>query len=78
MQTGSYTAEMGGAGGGQINIVTRTGSNEFHGTGYEFLRNDVLDARTFNEMDSVESSGPKQLRWLVQWTNNPKQEFLLL
>lgn len=53
VQTGSYSAEMGGAGGGQINIVTRTGTNQFHGTGYEFLRNGALDAKTFNEMDTT-------------------------
>jgi hypothetical protein len=50
VQTGSYSAEMGGAGGGQINIVTRTGSNAFHGTVYEFHRNGALDARAFNQM----------------------------
>ena len=50
VQTGSYSAEMGGAGGGQINIVTRSGTSQFHGTVYEFLRNGAMDASTFNSM----------------------------
>jgi hypothetical protein len=50
VQTGSYAADMGGAGGGQINIVTRSGSSHLHGTVYEFLRNGALDAHSFNEM----------------------------
>src|SRR4051812_35328579 len=41
---------MGGAGGGQVNIVTHSGSNQLHGTLYDFLRNNALDARAFNEM----------------------------
>lgn len=53
VETGSYSAEMGGAGGGQINIVTRTGSANFHGTAYEFLRNGAMDARSFNQMDGM-------------------------
>ena len=49
VQTGSYRAEMGGAGGGQVNVITRSGTSAFHGTAYEFLRNDNIDARTWNE-----------------------------
>lgn len=50
VQTGSYSADMGGAGGGQINIVTRSGTAHLHGTAYEFIRNGALDAHSFNEM----------------------------
>ncbi|HEX6467263.1 MAG TPA: carboxypeptidase regulatory-like domain-containing protein [Terriglobales bacterium] len=50
VETSSYTAEMGGAGGGQINIVTHSGSGHYHGTIYEFLRNGALDASTFGSM----------------------------
>ena len=50
VETSSYTADMGGAGGGQINIVTHAGSSQFHGTVYEFLRNGAMDASTFGSM----------------------------
>jgi len=50
VQTGRSPAAPGGAGGGQINIVTRTGSSRFHGTAYEFLRNGDMDAHSFNQM----------------------------
>src|SRR3989475_303856 len=50
VETSSYTADMGGAGGGQINIVTHSGSGQYHGTVYEFLRNGAMDASTFGSM----------------------------
>src|SRR5579859_6423806 len=51
VQTGAYSAELGGAGGGQVNIVTNGGTSHFHGTAYEFLRNGAMDAHSFNEME---------------------------
>jgi len=44
LQTSSFAPEFGRTPGGQISIVTRSGSNQFHGTAFEYFRNSVLDA----------------------------------
>src|SRR5262249_8471141 len=45
--TNSYNAEFGRAGGSIVTIITKNGSNKLHGSLFEFLRNDVFDARNF-------------------------------
>src|SRR5688572_2367006 len=42
-----YSAESGAAAGGQVQLISKTGTNEFHGTVYDFIRNDSFDARPF-------------------------------
>jgi Carboxypeptidase regulatory-like domain len=49
----SYGAEFGKRPAGQVLIVTQSGSNQFHGSLYEFLRNNDLDARNFFDPGSV-------------------------
>jgi len=55
VQTSTYAPEFGRTPGGQISILTRSGTNQFHGTVFEYLRNDVLDANN----------------WFNGYTNNP-------
>jgi hypothetical protein len=47
VQSHSDQAEFGGVTGGIVNLITKSGTNQFHGSAYEFLRNDALDARGF-------------------------------
>ena len=45
--TGNFSAEYGKSSGGVINAITKSGTNQFHGTAYEFLRNSAMDAKNF-------------------------------
>ena len=47
VQTSSYSAKYGGNAGGVVNIVTKGGTNDLHGTGFEFVRNADFNARNF-------------------------------
>ena len=49
VQTANFSAEFGNYSGAQINMALRSGSNELHGTVFEFLRNNQFDARNFFE-----------------------------
>lgn len=55
----SYDAEFGKSGGGVVSVVTKGGSNQFHGSAFEFLRNDNLDANA----------------WVNNRNNRPRVEF---
>jgi len=47
VQTALYDAAYGRYGGANVSLITRTGGNDFHGTIFEFLRNEILNANDF-------------------------------
>ena len=58
--TGTYSAEYGRNSGGQVIITTKSGTNQFHGNAFEFLRNQVLDARNFFAPPNTPTPGFKR------------------
>lgn len=58
----TYSAEYGRSSGSIVNIATRSGTNQFHGEGFEFLRNEVLDARNFFNKEFNPISGAKNAK----------------
>ncbi|MCU1260294.1 MAG: hypothetical protein JWO80_3179 [Bryobacterales bacterium] len=52
MDSSNYPAEYGTRTGGQISFITRSGTNKLHGSIFEYLRNDAMDARNFFSVTS--------------------------
>src|SRR6266581_539558 len=59
IQTSTYAPEFGRTPGGQISIVTRSGTNQFHGSAFDYLRNDALDANDWF-VDELGLSKPEE------------------
>jgi hypothetical protein len=57
VQTNSFAAEYGRNSGSVVNLVTKSGTNQLHGSVYEFFRNDALDARNYFNQDPFAKSG---------------------
>jgi Carboxypeptidase regulatory-like domain len=52
--TGNFDAENGNYSGGLVSVVTKSGTNQFHGSAFEFLRNTNLDARNFYNYNNID------------------------
>jgi hypothetical protein len=61
MQTNTYDAEFGRSGGGVVNISLRSGTNAFHGSLYEYWRNDILNANSVQNINQKKGRDP--VRW---------------
>jgi Carboxypeptidase regulatory-like domain/TonB-dependent Receptor Plug Domain len=59
IQTSTYDASYGGHPGGNVNVVTRSGTNQFHGSAWEFFRNTDLNANSF--FDNLDGGGVRQV-----------------
>jgi hypothetical protein len=58
--TGVYAAEYGRMSGGQLNIITKSGTNKFHGSVYEYIRNQVTDAKPFFTASNTKTPALRQ------------------
>ncbi len=67
VNTNDYPAEIGRAGGGVINVITKSGTNNFHGTAFEFFRDKALNA---NSWENNRRGAPKRAYHFNQFGGN--------
>ena len=65
VESNNFPAEFGTGTGGQVSVVTKSGTDEFHGSLFEYLRNDAFDARNF--FDNIQPGIPKSTLRLNQF-----------
>jgi len=53
VMSGTYPVEYGKRAGAQVTVVTQSGTNQFHGSGFEFLRNSAMDSRNIFDLNPV-------------------------
>lgn len=61
VQTSVYDAQYGWTSGGVVNVVTKSGTNRFHGSAYELLQNTLLNANTFNSKYTGQPRGASHI-----------------
>ena len=74
--TSNFNAEFGRSSGAVVNVVTRSGTNQYHGSLFEFLRNNVLNARNFFVPDRS-AAAPEPVRRQLRRTHQTRQAVLL-